>query len=267
MALICTAMSKAKNHPIVARSSSVMKTAMGVLLTSAVLLLPTVRAEETSGDKIGERQGTQLSKGEIKAQQQFKMLDFNQDGKLSRKEVAIIPKLAAAFDETDTNKDGFLTRDEMPLGHYRGQGGHYSGPGNHFRGQGGGFNRLDTDGDGRISREEAKANPQLGQNFDLIDANKDGYIDRSEMFRHMVICRLYNPGSKLKTADYLERYLHVSYSISKIREFGIRLVCKQLQLPCLFHMHRQCLWFVVKEAVGSESRAQVHDEIMYGAVA
>ena len=40
-----------------------------------------------------------------------------------------------------------------------------------------------------------------------------------------------------------------------IREFGIRLVCKQLQLPCLFHMHRQCLWFVVKEAVGSESRA------------
>ena len=113
MALICTAMSKAKNHPFVARSSSVMKTAMGVLLTSAVLLLPTVRAEETSGDKMGERQGTQLSKGEIKAQQQFKMLDFNQDGKLSRKEVAIIPKLAAAFDETDTNKDGFVTYEEV----------------------------------------------------------------------------------------------------------------------------------------------------------
>ena len=113
MALICTAMSKAKNHPIVARSSSVMKTAMGVLLTSAVLLLPTVRAEEPSGDKMGERQGTQLSKGEIKAQQQFKMLDFNQDGKLSRKEVAIIPKLAAAFDETDTNKDGYVTYEEV----------------------------------------------------------------------------------------------------------------------------------------------------------
>ena len=39
------------------------------------------------------------------------------------------------------------------------------------------------------------------------------------MFRHMVICRLYNPGSKLKTADYLERYLHVSYDISKIYRF------------------------------------------------
>ena len=95
------------------RSNVVVKAALSVLLTSAVLLLPTVRAEETAGDKIGERQGTQLSKGEIKAQQQFKMLDFNQDGKLSRKEVAIIPKLAAAFDETDTNKDGFVTYEEV----------------------------------------------------------------------------------------------------------------------------------------------------------
>ena len=47
-----------------------------------------------------------------------------------------------------------------------------------------------------------------------------GYDRRSsEMFRHMVICRLFNPGSKLKTVDYLERYLHVRYSLSKIYRF------------------------------------------------
>ncbi len=40
-----------------------------------------------------------------------------------------------------------------------------------------------------------------------------------------------------------------------IREFGIRLVCKQFQLPCLFHMHRQGLGLVVKEAVRCEGRA------------
>ena len=97
-----------KKKPIAARSTSVVKTAMGVLLTSAVLLLPSVRAEEAANGKEQDKPGTQLSKGEIKAQQQFKMLDFNQDGKLSRSEVAIIPKLAAAFDETDTNKDGFV---------------------------------------------------------------------------------------------------------------------------------------------------------------
>lgn len=104
-------------HPVkkkitIARSTTIMKSAMGVLLTSAVLLLPTARAED-SADKSGAKSSAQLSKGEIKAQQQFKMLDFNHDGKLSRKEVAIIPKLAAAFDETDTNKDGFVTYEEV----------------------------------------------------------------------------------------------------------------------------------------------------------
>ena len=109
MAFIFKDMRLAKKTTLSARSTSVMKTAMGVLLTSAVLLLPTVRAEDTAGEK----SETQLSKGEIKAQRQFKMLDFNGDGKLSRKEVAIIPKLAAAFDETDTNKDGYVTYEEV----------------------------------------------------------------------------------------------------------------------------------------------------------
>lgn len=41
----------------------------------------------------------------------------------------------------------------------------------------------------------------------------------SEIFRHLVITRLFNPGSKLKTIDYLYRYQGVSYSISKIYRF------------------------------------------------
>lgn len=106
-------MHQVKKKLTVARSTTIMKSAMGVLLTSAVLLLPTVRAEDSADSKSAAKNGVQLSKGEIKAQQQFKMLDFNQDGKLSRKEVAIIPRLAAAFDETDTNKDGFVTYEEV----------------------------------------------------------------------------------------------------------------------------------------------------------
>ncbi|SDP87254.1 EF hand [Paracidovorax cattleyae] len=54
-----------------------------------------------------------LSKGEIKAIREFHMLDFNGDGKLSRKEVAVIPRLAAAFDDADTNHDGYVTLDEV----------------------------------------------------------------------------------------------------------------------------------------------------------
>ena len=42
---------------------------------------------------------------------------------------------------------------------------------------------------------------------------------QSEMFRHLVICRLYNPGSKLKTVDYLARYLHQHYTEDRIYRF------------------------------------------------
>lgn len=54
-----------------------------------------------------------LSKGEIKAIREFNMLDFNGDGKLSRQEVAIVPRLAAAFDDADTDHDGFVTLEEV----------------------------------------------------------------------------------------------------------------------------------------------------------
>lgn len=50
--------------------------------------------------------------------------------------------------------------------------------------------------------------------------NRIGYnAIRNDMFRNIVICRLFNPGSKLKTVDYLERYLHVTYSVDQIYRF------------------------------------------------
>ncbi|MGD9773495.1 EF-hand domain-containing protein [Diaphorobacter sp.] len=54
-----------------------------------------------------------LSKGEAKAIRQFHMLDFNGDGKLSRAEMSLVPKLAAAFDDADTDRDGYVTLEEV----------------------------------------------------------------------------------------------------------------------------------------------------------
>ena len=54
-----------------------------------------------------------LTKGEIKAMREFKMLDFDGDGKLSRSEVKLFPRLSAAFDEADTDKDGYVSYEEV----------------------------------------------------------------------------------------------------------------------------------------------------------
>ena len=52
----------------------------------------------------------------------------------------------------------------------------------------------------------------------LYDRVGYGRID-NELFRHLVITRLFNPGSKLKAIDYLFRYQGIVYNISKIYRF------------------------------------------------
>jgi transposase len=70
--------------------------------------------------------------------------------------------------------------------------------------------------------------PELvfGQLYD-----KAGYSKiENELFRHLVVSRLFNPGSKLKTIDYLKRYLGVSYSKDKIYRFLDTLCMRGNQL-------------------------------------
>jgi len=44
------------------------------------------------------------------------------------------------------------------------------------------FKRADTNGDGRLSREETqKSMPLVARDFDRIDANKDGFVTRQEL--------------------------------------------------------------------------------------
>ena len=44
------------------------------------------------------------------------------------------------------------------------------------------WKKVDTDGDGRISRDEASANaPHVAKNFDKIDSDHDGTVSREEL--------------------------------------------------------------------------------------
>lgn len=120
-------------------------------------------------------------------------LDANSDGVIDRNEASKSPRLAEKFDQLDRNRDGRLSADERPQ--HKGARGHRGGPG-------GGIEKLDKDGDGRISRAEfdagkaafaqraagkqgkagdaAKRGP-VAFDFATADGNRDGYLTRSEL--------------------------------------------------------------------------------------
>jgi Ca2+-binding EF-hand superfamily protein len=142
----------------------------------------------------------------------FRLLDTNHDGRLSREELS---KAAELFDRLDRDHDGFLDAKEltqMPavassdepsikLARVR------KGGGNLQRGNVTQLlKRADTDGDGKLSMEEAP--PFLKKQFAKIDTNGDGFLDKAELeawFRHRRVAGNTsgdaNPSDSTKPAD------------------------------------------------------------------
>ncbi len=86
----------------------------------ACLLLPTAAAQAQTAQAAAipaPAKSSPPSRGEAQALQLFKLLDTNGDGRISRAEAAVVirlkPSLAALFERTDTNHDGYLTPDEI----------------------------------------------------------------------------------------------------------------------------------------------------------
>jgi Ca2+-binding EF-hand superfamily protein len=108
----------------------------------------------------------------------FERLDRNKDGFLTKDELP--ERLRDRFDEIDTNKDGKISKEEFVKAR-----GRTSPPAPPLPGSPPPdllFRLLDTDGDGRLSAEELRNAIKL---LEKLDKNKDGYIDRFELEQAM----------------------------------------------------------------------------------
>ncbi|MFA6921354.1 MAG: hypothetical protein WC216_05885 [Gallionella sp.] len=109
------------------------------------------------------------SKAEAKFDQVFRVLDTNNSGKLSRQEVALkAPVLVENFDQIDANHDGGLSKKEIR------DAGAAAEKRRHEFAQN--LEAADKDKNGKLSREEAAALPNISANFDAIDSNHDGQL-------------------------------------------------------------------------------------------
>lgn len=101
--------------------------------------------------------------------------DANNDGVVTREEAKSFPRLAETFDAADRNKDGQLDQAEMTA--------HREAMHEQMRAKAvERWKAADKDGTGSLSRDEAKASmPHVADDFDQIDANKDGQVSSEEM--------------------------------------------------------------------------------------
>lgn len=118
----------------------------------------------------------------------FKKMDANGDGAVSKAEFNAFN--AKRFKEMDANGDGKVTREEMDVRVNQVMR-------NGLKHLDDRFAAADTNHDGVLDREEAKAMPVMLVYFDEVDTNHDGKVTREEYLAAMpLLHRVKNIGQK-----------------------------------------------------------------------
>lgn len=139
------------------------------VLASTAALAQSAAPRADEGDHRGERHRE-------RAEAKFTEADSNHDGSISQSEwqSASLRQASERFRKLDGNRDGKLSHEEMAAGRSMGRHGH----GDHRER----MRALDTDGDSQLSRAEIGNNmPRLAADFDRLDSNRDGKLSREEM--------------------------------------------------------------------------------------
>ena len=153
----------------------------------ALLMIPAVLI---AGAALAAGQATHTDKGPMQHANHgngMSKLDTNKDGKLSKAEAAANPRLAAAFDKRDVNKDGYIDATDRAAMKKQFEAKRAERQKQHFA-------EVDSNKDGKLSKEEMRAFHQrkqaeraqkqaagMDEMFKRMDTNKDGFISQDEM--------------------------------------------------------------------------------------
>jgi Ca2+-binding EF-hand superfamily protein len=115
--------------------------------------------------------------GQQSANAELKMMDTNQDGKVSAVEHAAGAQ--KMFEMMDADKDGKVTVAEMDAAHARMMSAHADKPGKPEMSSAQKIKVIDTDGDGALSAAEHSAGSE--KMFAKMDTDKDGSLTAAEI--------------------------------------------------------------------------------------
>ena len=111
--------------------------------------------------------------------EQWKKADASGDGELSRSEAARVPRLAAHFDTIDRDGNGRLSAEEVRAWRKAVAASRRTPVGRRFDQY---FKQADIDGDGALSRAEIEAGlPRMAGKFGRIDSDRNGRLTREEI--------------------------------------------------------------------------------------
>ncbi|WP_189449811.1 EF-hand domain-containing protein [Cognatilysobacter xinjiangensis] len=110
------------------------------------------------------------------------VLDTNRDGLLTREEAASNLTLNSNFAAIDSNGDGTIATEELRAWLHEGSLARRTGSTREMLGDDPArwFRTLDRDGDGNLSRDEARADARLAAGFAHSDVNRNGRLDAAE---------------------------------------------------------------------------------------